>query len=206
MAPKDTVVYQRFFEYTKKTTDPYWKSQFKSMVSGEFPEGFSLSSSGDTIISDDGRKLKLKPDDDPISIFDNAVNIRQFIEGTEKSGSSKKDTVNDWKAIKSKETRYHLISDFSKTFQADPDKKRRTIDQINFCIQLKLIDPSDIHMKGGKVVSIEGIKIDRTGNVKIPTIGIPKKSSANKKKKNILRGHIERMIKENQQRLEKLSP
>lgn len=206
MAPRDETLYLRFSNYAKRTTDVHWKSQFNSMSRGEFPRGFYLNSSGNTILSEDGRKLKLKDDDDPINIFDNSVNIRKFIEGEDKVKSPQKSPVSEWKGIKSKEARYHLISDFSKRLQTDPDKRRRTIDQINFCIQIKMIGPSDIHMKGGKVISIDGIKIDKTGNVVIPQISIPKKSPIVKKKKNTLRAHIEKMIKENQQRLEKISP
>lgn len=206
MAPRDENAHARFSEYAKRTTDVHWKSQFISMSKGEFPSGFSLSSSGNTIVSEDGRKLRLYPDDDPDKIFDNSVNVRKFIEGGKEVVSPRKTAVSEWKSIKSKEARYHLISDFSKNLQFDPEKRRRTVDQINFCIQIRMIGPSDIHMKRGKIVSIDGLKIDKSGNVVIPQISIPKKGPVAKKKKNLLRVHIEKMIKENHQRLEKISP
>jgi len=209
MSPKKEQNYQRFAGYAKYTTDAHWKKIFDLMSTGKFPSGFFLSPKGETLISEDGRKLKLKPDGEKVAELDNASAIRIFIEGKNENDKVEKSTSSEWKSIKSKETKNHLIFAFAKKkideLGVGPQQEKRLAEQIGLCLQLKNIEPSDVVMKDGKIKTIKGITILKTGELKMPPIKIPKKTNTTKKKRNVLRFQIEKMIKENQQRLEKLS-
>lgn len=209
MSPKSENVYKRFTDYSRYTPDPYWKRVFVAMSNGKFPSGYSLNSRGSTITSEDGRKLKLKSDDDQESIFNNTIAIRTFMDHSpESEEGAKKVFVDDWKAIKSKEAKNHLIASFAKqkikAIGGTVHQERKLSEQIGLCLQLSTILPTDVIMKDGKIVKIKGVTFKKNGELDMPPVKIPKKSSSNKKKKNPMRQQIEKMIKENQLRLEKL--
>lgn len=209
--------YQRFSKYLRFTTNAQWKNILSAMAKGKFPQGFKLSSSGNAIISkDDGRKLRLENDEDekdPKVLTNNFCKIRNFIDVPDADLSSsvgeQDQTINSWKEIKSKETKNHLLSLFSGSLAGErhlnPQQQQKIAHQLALCVQLKSFSAEDIIMKKGKIESIEGLVITKNGEVKMPQIKASKKSTSAKKKKNIVRLHIEKMIKENDFRLTDLS-
>jgi len=194
------------------------------MSQGQFPNGFQATTLGDTIISPDGRKLKLIEDADQRSVMQNSVKIREFIsEASEGStgtttgatsfggggtGTPKEEIPTEWKAIKSKEAKNHLValfaSEIARTNDLTPLEGKKIAEQINLCIQLKIFESPNIHLDEGKIEEIEGLEFDDDGKVVIPHIKVSKKSASTKKKKNVLRIQIDKMMKDNSARIDDL--
>lgn len=183
------------------------------MSQGKFPQGFETTSKGDTIISSDGRKLKLAEDEDQRTTMENSVKIREFISETTTTGATSSATViaeaevpTEWKTIKSKETKNHLLVTFASKIAKEkglsPFEGKKIADQLSFCVQLKIFSSEDIKLKGGQIKSIEGLEFDDHDRVLIPHIKVSKKSTGAKKKKNMLRLQIDKMMKDNTSRLD----
>jgi hypothetical protein len=202
MAPAD---HSRFERYVKWTTDPSWKNFFRRLATGAFPEGTKFSN--ETIILGK-RKLTLLPDDCSTSEHDNCVNIRKFFEPRSDTKKEPKKFIDEWKSIKSKEAKHHMVLTFSKMLVNENSLKvtaQTLTNQILFYIQLKIIGSSDIILSEGKISEISSIKIKKK-KVIFPAISEISGHSSNspKIKKNLMKIQIEKMIKENENRLEKI--
>lgn len=179
------------------------------MANGKFPQGFVLSANGKTIVSDDGRKLTLSGDENVTQDVSQAmkefVMIRNFIDSGTVTDTTSSEETKTWKEIKSKETKNHLVTDFvaelAKEKGLSVEQEQKIVHQINFCVQLKSFSPEDIKLEKGKIESIEGLVITKKGEMKMPTIKSAKKSQSSKKKKNIVRLQIEKMVQTNVFRL-----
>lgn len=180
------------------------------MANGKFPRGFVMSPNGKSIISDDGRKLTLGDVTDASQDVSEAmkefVMIRNFIDSGTVTDTTSSDETKTWKEIKSKETKNHLVADFvaeiAKDRNLSVEQEQKIVHQINFCVQLKSFSPEDIKLEKGKIESINGLVITKKGEMKMPTIKSAKKSQSSKKKKNIVRLQIEKMVQANVFRLQ----
>lgn len=200
--------FSKFASYLRCTTNPQWKTILNGMTRGKFPKGFVVSPNGQTIISDDGRKLRINLSDetDQIKLMNEFIALRNFIEASSEKNAAGSSTTQSWKEIKSKEAKYHLISLFAAELAAERSlsslQEQKLVHQINFCVQLKSFSTDDIEMKGGKISSIKGLKMTKNGEIQMPDIKTAKKSQSSKKKKNIIRLHIEKLVKDNVYRLQ----
>lgn len=214
------VDYSRFSAYERYTTDPKWKRIMQHLAKGILPENSSYDSESFTTSSG---SVKLLPDVSDVNIMQNFLAIRALIEASdvkktrknrtpEEDHGEEEDAKDDvrWKSVKTKEAKNHLIhlyvKELLKYHEEDSKLTSKITAQMMLCLSLKLIDPTEIVMKDGKIYDIPSIAYDPDQQaIVFPKIKASKKTTTVKKKRNFIRTKIiDPMIKQNDIRLGKI--
>jgi hypothetical protein len=153
--------------------------------------------------------------------FEEWTRFREFLDLSLSKGSGRKKgvkqivapitvDVTEWKDVKPKEHKLHLIAyfatDLKKKYPKLPSESVIST-KIELALQLKCIVPGSIVLRDGRIKRIKGLEIvsSSTGkDLSFPPMKPPKKAAKKKDSKDLLKIHLEKMIKENGARLSKI--
>ena len=175
---KNKIVNSIFYECSENIADPYWKKIFENASRGKFPRGFMFRNG--VLTHKKGNKIqRLEIVESPIETLTLCISFFQQTAGLMSEIDKqrfKKDITQKlmdkyalekikWNEIKKEKIRELLIDDYieelSSSMELDIQSRLELITLINKGFLVKQLSNKDIIFEKGKVISINGLIIDK---------------------------------------------
>ena len=169
------IVYPFFLHCCRETDDRFWKFVFEDLSYGKAPYG-SYFSRGFLCCSFKGREFSYRIDPylatnlllfEVKDVLQNRLGLRSYSDlqaqrdRFEREASQSLSACDSWVSVKRKEVKNLLLTVFvaeGPGKEACPREKRRLFATIVLAIQLKAIPSSGIHVRKGKIETIDAIE------------------------------------------------